>query len=76
MGWEDPLEEEMETHSSILVWEIHGQRSLVGYSAKDRKGSDRTECPSTAQAQPVLLRFSQTRFTVTIVVWFSFEKDC
>ena len=22
MGWEDPLENEMATHSSILVWEI------------------------------------------------------
>ena len=22
LGWEDPLEKEMETHSSILVWEI------------------------------------------------------
>ena len=22
LGWEDPLEEEMETHSSILSWEI------------------------------------------------------
>ena len=22
LGWEDPLEEEMTTHSSILVWEI------------------------------------------------------
>ena len=22
MGWEDPLQEEMETHSSILAWEI------------------------------------------------------
>ena len=22
MGWEDPLEEEMATHSSILAWEI------------------------------------------------------
>ena len=21
LGWEDPLEEEMATHSSILVWE-------------------------------------------------------
>ena len=21
MGWEDPLEKEMETHSSILAWE-------------------------------------------------------
>ena len=32
LGWEDPLEEGMATHSSILAWRIHGQRSLVGYS--------------------------------------------
>ena len=25
-GWEDPLEKGMATHSSILPWEIHGQR--------------------------------------------------
>ena len=27
---EDPLEEEMATHSSVLAWRIHGQRSLMG----------------------------------------------
>ena len=32
LGREDPLGEEMATHSSSFVWEIHGQRSLVGYS--------------------------------------------
>ena len=26
------LEKEMATESSILVWEIQGERSLVGYS--------------------------------------------
>ena len=31
-GWEDPLEKEMATHSSILAWRSHGQRRLVGYS--------------------------------------------
>ena len=31
-GWEDSLEKEIATHSSILAWEIHGQRILVGYS--------------------------------------------
>ena len=30
LGQEDPLEKEMTTHSSILVWKIQGQRSLVG----------------------------------------------
>ena len=32
LGQEDPLEKEMATHSSILVWKSHGQRSLAGYS--------------------------------------------
>ena len=32
MGWEDPLEEEMATHSTFMPGESHGQRSLVGYS--------------------------------------------
>ena len=29
---EDPLQEEMTTHSGILVWKISMVRSLVGYS--------------------------------------------
>ena len=32
LGQEDPLEKERATHSSVLSWEIHGQRSLAGYS--------------------------------------------
>ena len=44
LGWGDPLEESMATHSSILAWRIpNGQRSLVGYSLWGRKESDMTE---------------------------------
>ena len=43
LGQEDPLEKEMATHSSILAWRIPGQRSLVGYSPRGPKKSDRTE---------------------------------
>ena len=43
LGREDPLEKEMATHSSILAWETHGQRSLVGYSPCGPKESDMTE---------------------------------
>ena len=43
LGWEDPLEKEIAIHSSILAWEIHGQRSLVGYSPWGHKESDMTE---------------------------------
>ena len=32
LGWEDPLEKEMETHSVFVPGESHGQRSLAGYS--------------------------------------------
>ena len=31
LGWEDLLEKRMATHSSILAWRIHGQRSLAGF---------------------------------------------
>ena len=37
LGQEDPLEEGMATHSSILAWKSHGQRSLVGYSLELQK---------------------------------------
>ena len=43
LGWEDPLEKKMATHSSILAGESHGQRSLVGYSPRGCKESDTTE---------------------------------
>ena len=32
LGWEDPLEEEMAIHSSILPGKSHGEKSLAGYS--------------------------------------------
>ena len=37
LGQEDPLEEELATHSSILAWEIPWWWSLVGYSPRDHK---------------------------------------
>ena len=43
LGWEDPLDKEMATHSRILPGESHGQRSLAGYSPRGRKESDTTE---------------------------------
>ena len=33
LGWEDTLENEMATHSSILAWKSHGQGRLAGYVA-------------------------------------------
>ena len=39
LGWEDPLEVEMATHSNILARKIPWQRSLVGYSPWGHKES-------------------------------------
>jgi len=42
LDWVDFLEKEMATHSNILAWKIHGQRSLAGYSPWGCKASDMT----------------------------------
>ena len=49
LGWEDPLENEMASPSNILPGELHGQRSLVGYSAWGCKELKMTERLSRAQ---------------------------
>ena len=41
LGWKDPLEKEMATHSSVLPGKFHGQKSLVGF--KGHKESNTTE---------------------------------
>ena len=43
LGWEDPLEKEMGTHSSTLAWKIPRIKSLVGYSPWGREELDTTE---------------------------------
>ena len=43
LGQEDSLEEDMATHSSVLAWRTHGQRSLAGYSPWGHKELDMTE---------------------------------
>ena len=35
---EDPLEKEIATHSSILAWKSHGQRSLTVHSPSTVRG--------------------------------------
>ena len=50
LGQEDPLEEGMAIHSSILVWRIpHEQRSLEGYSPWGGKELDMTKLSNEAQ---------------------------
>ena len=49
LGWEDPLEEGIATHSSIIGWRIPMDRGAWPATAHGGcKGLDTTERPSTA----------------------------
>ena len=43
LGWEDPLEKGMATHSSLLAWRIPWTEEPGGCSPWGRKESDTTE---------------------------------
>ena len=43
LGWEDPLEKEMATHSSILAWRIPQTEEPGGLQSRGHKESDTTE---------------------------------
>ena len=58
LGGEDPLEKEMETHSNILGWRIHGQRSLVDYSPWGHEESDMTDTLTFAQQRAIFSRLA------------------
>ena len=53
LGWEDPLEEEMATHSNILAWEIPWTEEPGGLQSmgSQRIGHDSV---SKQQRQPML----------------------
>ena len=46
-GWEDPLEEGLATHSSIVAWRIHMDRGAWRTTVHSLKESDTTEPLST-----------------------------
>ena len=43
LGWEDPLDKEMATHSSILAWRIPQSEEPASYNPWDCKEFDMTE---------------------------------
>ena len=48
LGWEDPMEEGIETHSSILAWKIPMDRGAWWATVHRVTELDTTEWPSTA----------------------------
>ena len=55
LGREDPLKEGMATHSSVVAWRLHAQRSLEGFSLCSQEDSDTAErLRITTNAHPLL----------------------
>ena len=55
LGWEDSLEKEMATYSSVLAWEIPW--SLAAYSPWSHKESDKTEMTEHIEFITILFLF-------------------
>ena len=58
--WEDPLEEEMATYSSILAWEIPRTEEPGGLQSWGHKESDMTEHAHTYLSTSYWFRFWRT----------------
>ena len=72
LGQEDPLEEEMATHSPVfLPGESHGQRSLAGYSPWGLKELDMTKATGHTHQSLYLAEFGGFKSSgkVFLVFW-------
>ena len=63
LGGEDPLEEGMATHPSVLTRKPHAQRTLAGYSPQGHKELDTTERLSTQEMDTMFSYFQIRRPT-------------
>ena len=61
LGWEDPLEKGMATHSSIPAWKIPWTEEPGSYSPWGGKESDTTE------------RLTLSHFSKSKTIWFEFQ---
>ena len=71
LGWDDPLEKEMQPTPVFLPGKFHGRRSLVGYSPWGRKESYTTEPVHLTSLQHSLY-FS---YKHSIVLSMSFHRE-
>ena len=55
LGWEDPLEEEMATHSSVLPWEVSRTEEPNGLQSMGSKQSDTTDRVNNSKQQMIII---------------------
>ena len=66
LGWEDPLEKEMATHSNALAWRIPMNKELDGLQFV---GSQKVRQKKACQAVCTSLYPSQNSITTLIIPW-------
>ena len=62
MGWEDPMEEDMAPHSSILAWRIPMTASLAGYSTEGLKEPNTTVVTACMHAEFLCISLLEETF--------------
>ena len=79
LGQEDPLEEEMVTHSSMLAWKIPWTETLGGlYSPWDCKELDRTEATEHTHKHSASLRMevlSSSEYKVAMLYLVGLDRQ-
>ena len=73
LGWKDPPEESITTHSSILPRESHGQRSLARYNLCGHKELDMTEATKHTSTHSLLHTTNSHWLSVLHVVMCMFQ---
>ena len=59
----------MATHSSILAWSIHGQRSLAGYNPWGHEESDTTKCTHTTHTHTPVYIYIYIYISISIYIF-------
>ena len=62
LGWEDPLEEEMATHSSILAWKIPWTEEPSGLQSMDLQRVGNDQATESIGAEQYMLSYSASHF--------------
>ena len=72
LGWEDPLEKGIATHSSILAWRIHGRYRSWG--CKDLDTTERLLLNQECRHREIIGQSIKKFFLVPW--WMEIEKEC
>ena len=79
LGREDPLENGIATHSSILAWEIPWTEDLEGYSPQDHKQSDMTVTNTPRIENKIMITGLVVKLLVVFIIQcfnFFYQLEC